>query len=559
MHKKFSLISIFMVCTVSIFVMLSASRAATRIAPIQAGYTASNQLYTATIMPDGGMSSILVGGVEFLNATNDLKHGVYFHQNGVIPLNITKAEGNIISAESDKASVVYEFEDNGITMTVTNRSADGMSFFIIFDSSVKAVSGPDSKIIRTPVNQDWQTATFYKDNFKITVSGATRFWGPWLDQQVFDASLSPGETRVIKLIISSVTPEEADAIKKITTPAPQMDADITVLSPMPWQVFQRTSRYSGEIFVSGRVAPECDTVMVKIAGKSLKGALPDKWQNVPIVKMTKSFTARIPVVPGGWYTVEFKALNAGKFVAQTSVKNVGVGEVFVGAGQSNSTNWGQERINQTSGMVSAFSGEFWQLANDPQPGTHDKSQGGSFWPAFGDAMYARYHVPIGVAVTGHGGTSVLQWQPDHPMGLFQWMMARINKLGPLGFRAVLWHQGETDATMPSEQYFALMSNIIRQSTALANWQFPWFVAHVSYINPDLPMSPQLRAAQSELWAKGIALKGPDTDLLTGDYRDYNGKGIHFSPKGLRAHGKMWAEKVSIYLNKVLDIDMRGGK
>ena len=53
----------------------------------------------------------------------------------------------------------------------------------------------------------------------------------------------------------------------------------------------------------------------------------------------------------------------------------------------------------------------------------------------------------------------------------------------------------------------------------------------------------MRNAHARLWKDKVAMEGPDTDTLTGDHRDYDGKGIHFSPKGLKAHGKMWAEKV----------------
>ena len=133
-------------------------------------------------------------------------------------------------------------------------------------------------------------------------------------------------------------------------------------------------------------------------------------------------------------------MKAGKVVGEMAVDHVGVGEVFVGAGQSNSTNCGQERIKQYSGMVSSFSGTAWQLADDPQPGVHDNSMGGSYWPAFGDEMYAKYHVPIGVASTGHSGTSVNQWIPGGE--LFRWMTTRMKELGREGFRAVLWHQGK---------------------------------------------------------------------------------------------------------------------
>jgi hypothetical protein len=131
------------------------------------------------------------------------------------------------------------------------------------------------------------------------------------------------------------------------------------------------------------------------------------------------------------------------------------------------------------------------------------------------------------------------------------MMTRIHELGPMGFRAVLWHQGESDAQTPTEIYFQKMSVVIKRSNFEAGWKFPWFVAWASYWNAGNASWPLVRAAQKELWDKGIALEGPDTDTLTGDYRDFDGKGIHFGPKGLLAHGKLWAEKVSAYLDAVL--------
>ncbi|MCL5103313.1 MAG: sialate O-acetylesterase [Armatimonadetes bacterium] len=330
--------------------------------------------------------------------------------------------------------------------------------------------------------------------------------------------------------------------------------NINVLSPREYQVFQRSSRYESFVLVSGSVDSPWDKVEARITGKSLKGDLSGKWRLVVVTAGTQGFTARVPVISGGWYRVELRAVKSGKVVARGVVEKVGVGEVFVGAGQSNSTNCGQTKTRQTSGMVSSFDGTHWQIADDPQPGPHDKSQGGSFWPAFGDAMYARYHVPIGVAVTGHGGTSTTQWQPDSPDGLFPWMMTRIYQLGPMGFRAVLWHQGETDAATPIETYVKNMTTTITRSNFDAGWQFPWFVAWVSYHNVDHPSWPLVRAAQKQLWDTGVALQGPDTDTLTGDTRDFGGAGIHFSPKGLKAHGEMWAEKVGAYLDGVLGRD-----
>ena len=76
------------------------------------------------------------------------------------------------------------------------------------------------------------------------------------------------------------------------------------------------------------------------------------------------------------------------------------------------------------------------------------------------------------------------------------------------------------------------------------------VARVSYLGPDNPSFESTRSAQKRLWDEGIAVEGPDTDTLTGDNRQDSGKGVHFSRKGAIAHGKLWFENVSTYLDRV---------
>jgi hypothetical protein len=367
------------------------------------------------------------------------------------------------------------------------------------------------------------------------------------NHQVWELSIPPNGTNKVELTMASATPEEMAKVKEINAPVPE--ADMTILSPRNLQVFQRRGMYDGYVVVSGRVKPACEKVEARVTGTSLKGALGGEWQSVPMSPKVQSFSAMLATVPGGWYKVEVRATKGGAVLASASVERVGVGEVFVGAGQSNSTNCGQFPTQQTSGMVSSFSGHDWRIADDPQPGAHDQTTGGSFWPGFGDAMYAKYKVPIGVAVTGHGGTSVNQWLPDGE--LFAWMMGRIWQLGPMGFRAVLWHQGETDTGMSADEYAEKLTTVIRATSAAAGWDVSWVVAQVSYHSPEEPSHPTTREAQKRLWDTGVAVEGPDTDLLVGDNRDMEGKGIHFSIKGCKAHGEAWEKSVSVWLDKLL--------
>jgi hypothetical protein len=272
---------------------------------------------------------------------------------------------------------------------------------------------------------------------------------------------------------------------------------------------------------------------------------------------------------GGWYRVEVRAGGGA-----AAVEHVGVGEVFVIAGQSNSTNYGEELTRTRSGMVASFDGKSWRPADDPQPGVQDGSRQGSFIPAFGDALYARLKVPIGVACVGSGGTSVRQWLPrgdrfsspptsakyfarvndgewESDGRLFDGMVERIRQLGR--FRALLWHQGESDAhqaaghELSGAEYRRMMVRLI-QAIQAATWEFPSMVAQASYHTPSDTGDPAIRAAQASLWKDRVALQGPDTDTLTGANRQNHGTGVHMSAKGLEAHGRMWAEKVAEWIS-----------
>jgi len=142
--------------------------------------------------------------------------------------------------------------------------------------------------------------------------------------------------------------------------------------------------------------------------------------------------------------------------------------------------------------------------------------------------------------------------------IFQKFTTTLKLLGTNGFRAVLWHQGESDAnqvdptrTLPGELYRQNLGQLIRDSRRAIGWDAPWFVAQVSYHHAGDVASAEIRAAQKSVWEDGVALQGPDTDVLTGDMREKNGAGVHLSAKGLKAHAHLWFEKISPWLEQRL--------
>lgn len=361
------------------------------------------------------------------------------------------------------------------------------------------------------------------------------------------------------------------------TPATMIQAaELALLSPLDYQVVQRQTNDIGTIRISGLLTENAQNdafLEVKISHDGSEGA----WQRIDSLIADRHVSAFMKAPAGGWKRLDVRVVNSSGEFARTSVEHVGIGDIFVIAGQSNSANYGEEKLTLQSDRVAAFDGSKWHIANDPQP--RAKGRSGSFIPAFGDALVAKLDVPIGIVACGIGGTSVREWLPKgdqfpNPPTIEsrvekdvngQWsskgeaydaLVATMKELPKHGFRAVLWHQGESDAnqkdptrTLPGALYREYLEKIIRDSQRDIGWDAPWIVAQTTYHVPGDESSPDIRAAQASLWVDGIAGEGPDTDTLKGDMRERNGQGVHFSAKGLRAHGQLWAEKVLAWLDR----------
>jgi hypothetical protein len=353
-------------------------------------------------------------------------------------------------------------------------------------------------------------------------------------------------------------------------------ADLTLTSPRDFQVVQRATPTRGILKIAGQLAEAVPGDAVMEA--RLVGAASDAgWQRLNATFADRTISGVLDAAAGGWWRLEVRVSHGGKAVASGAVEHVGVGEVFVIAGQSNSANHGQEKQKPQSGRVATFDGTNWRLADDPQPGA--SGGGGSFIPPFADAVVAKQAVPVGIIACGIGATSVREWLPKgatfpnpptierrvekRPDGTwasqgaaYDAFVARLKPLGPQGFRAVLWHQGESDAnqkdtsrTLAGPLYREYLEKLIRDSRRAIGWEAPWFVAQASYHVPGDEGSADIRAAQASLWKDGIAFAGPDSDALKGELRERNGQGVHFSGQGLREHGAQWAEKVVPWLDQ----------
>jgi hypothetical protein len=250
--------------------------------------------------------------------------------------------------------------------------------------------------------------------------------------------------------------------------------------------------------------------------------------------------ARLPA--GGWYRLEIRLVSGdNKVMMLSAVEPVGVGEVFLIAGQSNAAGHSDDltRIEDPDSRVVAYDLEKreWRVANDPQP---NAGPDGTIWPSMCNALLPVVQVPIGLVNLAVASTSSKQWLPG--TNLYRRLVDAGKNIGL--FRFVLWQQGESDVIqkVPTQEYINNMIEIRRGLERHWHFKPPWLLAK-STLHPTVYNDPvheqKIRAAINSLWQRDGFRPGPDTDLLAGENRGDRQSRRHFSGLGQKRAGIMW--------------------
>lgn len=330
----------------------------------------------------------------------------------------------------------------------------------------------------------------------------------------------------------------------MAAPAPAADAEGGALITFPTDraVFQRNADNMADITVKASYDGS-DSVKARIEND---GNVVADW--VLLSEAEGMYSGVIKNVPaGGWYQLAVATFDtAGNETSRTEAPRVGVGEVFITGGQSNSCNFGGEKTSSESDIVSAFkvTDGTWQHCEDSQPnnsGFNTGNGGGSPWSTLGDELAGRLGVPVGFCSTGVGGSMISEMlEKNYPP-----IAEAIEKLELYGCRAFLLHQGEADTPQtPNDEYLRDLTALIEKTRKDAGYDINWFVAQVSYAwsnYNDTKKMEAMKATQRAACNNYNIFVGPDTDDLLGEYRHTDN--LHFSKLGLIEHGKRWADVI----------------
>jgi hypothetical protein len=370
----------------------------------------------------------------------------------------------------------------------------------------------------------------------------------------------------------------------LTTPAV-----LQILSPQPLTVVQRTSLLpgsgAGRMRIEGIGVPDT-AVRAQLRTKACPEAFgaPTAWADVPLERPADgAFAATAVVAAGGWFTVEVQLFDAADaVVAVGAVEPIGVGEVFVVAGQSYAVGCHERHytVDDPMGRVVAASPEVpqWRYAHDPQPGIQQRIDPqvftefmshvdgeidlgfprglntpyrGSIWPGVGNGLLLLERVPVAFVHAAVAATRVGHWSPGTQ--LFSNLVDAVALAGD--YRALLWQQGESDA-MCRTSTAEYVEQITKVRTALVEQtglDRPWLVARSTH-HPAPENREEAEAAIHEAHAFVATLPGfragPNTDLLRGpDYRAGIYRGAHFTALGQETAASMWVAELHALLRE----------
>lgn len=321
--------------------------------------------------------------------------------------------------------------------------------------------------------------------------------------------------------------------------------ELTLSTPSERSVVQRDARNLADVAVAGHYTGHATRFEARVVARDGFAGTSTEWGVIDSDPAGNAFSGSIRVA-GGWYDLQVRSLNEETVLATQTLPRVGVGEVFVTAGQSNSANYGSAKLHPQDDRVSArvkLNDNTWQLADDSQPiatGT-----GGSPWPVLGDLMAEEMNVPVGFISVGVGATRIEQWLPgsDH---YEKRLKPAVQSLGTNGFRAVLWHQGESDSihNTTTETYARRLESIIDQCRADAGFEVPWLVAIASFHPHTRPeQEARVSAGQRQVIAGyERVFEGAQTDGFT-DLGYLASDGVHFNADGLNEHAKRWLDQI----------------
>jgi len=240
-------------------------------------------------------------------------------------------------------------------------------------------------------------------------------------------------------------------------------------APQPFQIVQQDARKLGRFSLAGRwnhpeksgkvqlrVVREEDAT-VAVAWENAEASADGTWSHV---------VENVPA--GGLYRIETRYWQSPATPPEWSIHgdfihHVGVGDLWIIAGQSNAAGYGRGPVIDPPrlGVHVLKNDETWDIAThvlnettrSGHPNLEAANPGHSPYLAFGKTLNDVLGYPIGLIQTALGGSPMKDWNPaeDQEARLWKNLLHCVNLAGNAA-RGMVWYQGESDASLEAGTY-----------------------------------------------------------------------------------------------------------
>ncbi|GAB3502658.1 T9SS type A sorting domain-containing protein [Emticicia fontis] len=342
-------------------------------------------------------------------------------------------------------------------------------------------------------------------------------------------------------------------------------AQLMITFPMNRAVFQRNNSGGGVIPIAGTFQTRVDRIDARLV--SIKGGSTVDWIPISVNPNFGSFSGGIYAV-GGWYKLEVRAIYGNNVISTVSIEKVGLGEVFLIAGQSNAQGYEgrgnppslDDRVNIVTNFYS-----YGQITEVPFPvvGHLDENMkiaplgnGSWCWGKLGDLLTTKLDVPVMFFNAAFEALGVEEWSksangergqdfysgnyamPGYPFENIRKSMH--NYANMFGVRAILWHQGETDNDKGTsfDTYKNALQYVIQRSRNDSGREISWMVSKASRTRRGTSQTI-IEAQRAIIREYPNVFNGPDTDEIL-----HRSDGVHFESFSLIQLAEAWSDRLN---------------
>jgi hypothetical protein len=382
-------------------------------------------------------------------------------------------------------------------------------------------------------------------------------------------------------------------------------SQIKLTSPQNRAVYQRNGIGFSAVTVAGSYDKQVDKIEARLvpvqAGQGEDTDYKD-WRTIKTLPLNGNFSFTMSVKQG-WYKLEVRGSLNGIIGDVATVDRVGVGEVFIIAGQSNAQGViGIQGIGAVDDRVNCFAtinsnvfggtdyislSPFSKLDNTTKIAPRGFSAW--YWGRLGDLLTSRLNVPVmffnvalegtqssAWAITANGGDAYSPYDGSKYENKLPYKnMSDVLKyfVPQLGVRAILWCQGEADnyilttkQNISSVTYKSNLQTVINQTRNETGKDISWVIAQTSasapcpggcVVGPFAPSDNNILEGQRAV-ARDISnvFLGPATDVIQNPGRQ---DGVHFN-SGLAQVAQEWSNSLNdnffLKSNPYIPIDVK---